>query len=129
MERCSQIKSIFIEKGVNVIRVGLQPTEEINYNAKVLAGPFHPSFGELVDSEIIFRKVVERLQDQKFTKVLFIVHPKNYSKFVGQKKSNIKRFKLLFSHAEIEVLCSNEEVDKIRMITESNETVVDISRL
>lgn len=86
VERCSQIKSIFIEKGVNVIRVGLQPTEEINYNAKVLAGPFHPSFGELVDSEIIFRKVVERLQDQKFTKVLFIVHPKNYSKFVGQEK-------------------------------------------
>jgi len=129
VERCSQIKSIFIEKGVNVIRVGLQPTEEINYNAKVLAGPFHPSFGELVDSEIIFRKVVERLHGKKYSKILFMVHPKNYSKLVGQKKSNITRFKQLFSHAEIEVLCNSEQVGRIKIITESNETVVDISRL
>jgi len=129
VERCSQIKSIFIEKGVNVIRVGLQPTEEINYNAKVLAGPFHPSFGELVDSEIIFRKVVERLHGKKYSKILFMVHPKNYSKLVGQKKSNITRFKQLFAPAEIEVLGSSEQVGRIKIITESNETVVDISGL
>ncbi|BCS81385.1 elongator complex protein 3 [Anaerocellum diazotrophicum] len=129
VERCSHIKYIFIENGINVIRVGLQPTEEINYDAKVLAGPFHPSFGELVDSEIIFSMVAQKLQKQKFSKVLFVVHSKNYSKFVGQKKSNIRRFKQHFSHAEIEVLCSNEEVDKIKIITESMETVIDISRL
>lgn len=38
------------ENNIKVIRVGLQPTEEISLDAEVLAGPFHPSFRELAES-------------------------------------------------------------------------------
>ncbi len=38
------------EKGIKIIRVGLQPTKEISLDAEVLAGPFHPAFREMAES-------------------------------------------------------------------------------
>lgn len=39
---------MLILNGINVIRVGLQPTKEINIGAEVIGGPFHPAFKELM---------------------------------------------------------------------------------
>jgi Histone acetyltransferase len=46
------IYSMFVANNINVIRIGLQPTEEINYGKDLVAGPFHPSFRELVEGSI-----------------------------------------------------------------------------
>ena len=43
---CKEVMRIFDEAGVKVIRVGLHPTEELRRS--VVAGPFHPSFRDLV---------------------------------------------------------------------------------
>lgn len=43
---CCDLMEIFKDAGVRVIRVGLQPTEELTQS--LVAGPFHPSFRELV---------------------------------------------------------------------------------
>lgn len=39
------------EAGVNVIRIGLQPDDELCTPGNILAGPFHPAMGELVKAE------------------------------------------------------------------------------
>ena len=44
---------LFEYYNIHVIRVGLQPTENINFGKDVVAGPFHPSFRQLVESNII----------------------------------------------------------------------------
>lgn len=44
---CKKLVSLFNAKGIPIIRLGLQPTEILEQN--VLAGPYHPSFRELVD--------------------------------------------------------------------------------
>lgn len=43
---------LFYLNAINVIRVGLQPTENIQMGKDVVAGPFHPSFRQLVESNI-----------------------------------------------------------------------------
>jgi histone acetyltransferase (RNA polymerase elongator complex component) len=49
-----RMKSLFDQHGIKVVRMGLQPSRELE--DKVLAGPYHPSFGELVISRTLFRK-------------------------------------------------------------------------
>lgn len=43
----SKIYAVFISSGVPVIRVGLQPTKELE--DRLVAGPYHPSFRQLVE--------------------------------------------------------------------------------
>lgn len=43
---------LFEYYNINVIRIGLQPTEKISLGKDVVAGPFHPSFRQLVESKI-----------------------------------------------------------------------------
>lgn len=50
------------ENGCLVIRTGLQADEELCSDGNILAGPFHPSMGELVKSRII-RNRVEKVLD------------------------------------------------------------------
>ena len=79
-----------------VIRVGLQPTEEINSNASVVAGPFHSSFGELVESSIYYDLIKEEIA--KITKdAIVFVKPSEISKAVGHKRSNIIKIKNEFN--------------------------------
>jgi len=46
---------IFAEQGIPVVRMGLQPSRSLEES--LLAGPYHPSFGELVLSRLFFREV------------------------------------------------------------------------
>ncbi len=43
---CAHLYRLFTEENIRVIRMGLQPTEELKES--LVAGPFHPAFGELV---------------------------------------------------------------------------------
>ncbi len=47
--------SIFNEHGISVVRMGLQPSASLEET--MLAGPYHPAFGELVLSRLFFNQV------------------------------------------------------------------------
>jgi histone acetyltransferase (RNA polymerase elongator complex component) len=49
-----RMKTFFDRHGIRVVRMGLQPSKELE--DKVVAGPYHPAFGELVISRALFRK-------------------------------------------------------------------------
>jgi len=55
----SKMLSEYEKAGVNVIRVGLQPTDEIAPGRDVLAGPYHPAIRELCESYSMCQKVEE----------------------------------------------------------------------
>ena len=57
---CSRILPIFQEAGISVIRLGLNPTEELSGGAAV-AGAYHPALGELVRSRILREKMEQLL--------------------------------------------------------------------
>jgi histone acetyltransferase (RNA polymerase elongator complex component) len=49
-----RLKTLFDQHGIKVVRMGLQPSAELA--AKVVAGPYHPAFGELVIARVLFKK-------------------------------------------------------------------------
>lgn len=83
---------MFEKANIDVIRIGLQPTEEINSDASVVAGPFHSSFGELVESSIYYDIIKEKAMGIGDDVTIF-VNPREISKAVGNKRSNILKLK------------------------------------
>lgn len=81
---------MFEDAGIRVIRVGLQPTDEINADAAVVAGPFHSSFRELVESSIYFDIISAVIKEGRG---IIYVNPAEISKATGNKKDNINKFK------------------------------------
>ncbi len=87
---CAIILQIFEEHGINVIRVGLHPSEGLISGESLAAGPFHPSFRELVLTEI-WRKLLERfLFVPEEEKLILYVNPEEYNYAVGFKAGNKK---------------------------------------
>ncbi len=87
VELVAKLLLMFKEQNINVIRTGLHTIDTERY----VAGPWHPSFKELCDAEIFYKKADEAISQQGKYRVL--VHPSNISKMIGQKKSNIKKLK------------------------------------
>ena len=48
-DACKELCRIFKESSIKIIRIGLQPSRELEEN--IVAGPYHPSFRQLVEDE------------------------------------------------------------------------------
>lgn len=95
VERTRKVYSLLESNGVNVIRVGLQPSEDLREEGVVLGGPFHPAFRELVETEIyynFFKTIAEREK-----RLDIEADERNISKLVGIKKANKERLKEYFN--------------------------------
>ena len=55
-----KVKKIFDQYHIRVVRMGLQPSRDLE--EKVLAGPYHPAFGELVISRTLFKQARKLLR-------------------------------------------------------------------
>lgn len=92
----SIILMMFELNDINVIRIGLQPTENISSESgEVISGPFHPSFRQLVESEI-YKIILKSFLDEKLIvgeKIKIDVSKKEISNIVGQKSKNIEMIK------------------------------------
>lgn len=84
------IYSMFVSAGINVIRVGLQPTEEINIGKEIVEGPFHSAFRELVEGSIMNDLIGENLPNDSNIDVLAYVNPKDISKLYADGKRFFK---------------------------------------
>lgn len=84
---------VFEQAEIPVIRIGLQPSADISVGGSIIAGPFHPAFRELVESEIAYlmmSSLVQKLCSKPYG-VTFWVNPRNISVVIGQKRTNIKK--------------------------------------
>lgn len=59
-----RLMEIYEKAGVQIIRVGLQATEEISPGGSLLAGPHHPAFRELVLSCRLNQRIRQAAQDE-----------------------------------------------------------------
>lgn len=111
---------------IPVARIGLQATLELERD--YLAGPYHPSFRQLVDSAIFFDMAVSLLQvSQKNGQVLFFCHPKEVSNLRGQKNENIMRLKEHFKLSEI-LINERQELPRGTLVLQTKEEEVSIHR-
>jgi histone acetyltransferase (RNA polymerase elongator complex component) len=77
------------QRGIDVIRMGLQDSEEL-HSAKLLAGPYHPAFGELVWSFLVRQQVLHGLEQLSSSACRLFYHPQDASKVRGQKNENLR---------------------------------------
>ncbi|MCM0084343.1 radical SAM protein [Geomonas sp. Red32] len=78
--------------GVPVVRMGLQPTAELEAPGVILAGPYHPAFRQLVEGELMYDRACELAAGLPAgSEVTFAVSRGKVSDLVGQRRLNVKR--------------------------------------
>ena len=103
---CKEALLRFKKADIPIVRVGLQPTPEMEREGAIIAGPNHPSFRQLVEAAVFFdmaQRLIEKclILDKYPT---FCVNPKDYSFFCGQKNKNIAELKERYKLKEINVM-------------------------
>ena len=112
VERCKEITYLFRKKNINVIRIGLQNTEEINSpnkdGSEVLAGPFHPAFRQLVEGEMWYDTLSEKIKKINSTvkKIEIVVNPSDSNEVIGHKKENVKKLKHFYN---VDIVITTDE--------------------
>ena len=106
IDTCVALAEMFLRENISIIRIGLQPTDLISQDGEVAAGPFHPSFRQLVDSRLVL-KAVKRIIGQRekvLGKGLVIeVNPGALSMLQGIGKESINALKREYPGLEIKV--------------------------
>jgi hypothetical protein len=82
-----ELLKIFEEANVKVIRMGLHPSEGLLSGDELVAGPFHPSFRELVLTEI-WHELLKPLIEKKGQHVEVSVAPNQLNYAIGYKGKN-----------------------------------------
>ena len=112
VETCKQLVRMFIDKKIEVIRVGLQNTEEISSpeerQSEVVAGPYHPAFRQLVEGRLWYDAIVYKIKkcNTKVKLVEIKANPEDINNIIGHKKENMKKLKDLY---EVEVILKPDE--------------------
>lgn len=95
VETAKVIMLMFEAANINVIRVGLQATNEISSEGSVVAGPVHSAFRSLVESSIYYDLIKSEL-DGKSGNITIEVKSSEVSNAVGNKRANIEKIKQEF---------------------------------
>lgn len=88
------LKKRFDDQGITVVRMGLQPGPELEQ--ALVAGPYHPAFGELVLARLMLRRTRRILAAMPAgQRVVMVINDRDQSIFRGPRSLNIKRLKQL----------------------------------
>ena len=115
VETCKELVRMFASKNIDIIRVGLQNTDEItdpNYKgSEVVAGPFHPAFRQLVESAMWYDAVVDKIKklNVKVKEVQVTVNPIDANNVIGHKKENIQKLKDTY---DVDLIIKQDEAIK-----------------
>ena len=113
VERCKEMVYLFNKHKIEIIRIGLQNTDEIsdpnNKESEVVAGPYHPAFGQLVDDSIWYDSIVDKIKkiNVKVKEVKIKVNFADMNNVIGHKKENIKKIKEIYD-VDVNVIADNK---------------------
>ncbi len=112
-EVCSAILPVFEEAGINVIRLGLNPSDELS-GGDALGGAYHPALGEIVKSRLFLKKARILLEGvEKGTDVILGVHPSCISQMTGQKRCNISKLMSEFELKSLKIRAMDVKIGEI----------------
>ena len=122
VEQTMPLYRLFRQHGIPVIRTGLQPTEDLSLKGAVVAGPFHPAFGHLVQSASFLAAARNALRHKSVSgRTLEIrVHPRNVSRMRGLKNANCTAIRQEFGFSEVKVFANAEMPEDAIGLPEGN---------
>ena len=110
---CAVLYAMFQERDIPVIRVGLNPTEDLS-GGEAVAGAYHPALGELVLSELYRYRAEQVLQNAgPGSDVILEVHPSRVSVMVGQHRRNYMELKRRFCLNTLKIQGGNRDLWEI----------------
>ncbi len=110
---CSEISEIFAEKNIPIIRMGLNPTDDMSGGA-VVGGAYHPAFGELVLSRVYLNRILPLLEEIRGANQIEInVHKSRVSVMSGQGRANIEVIMREYGVKKVKILGKNPKKDGI----------------
>lgn len=126
----SKLLVLFERNNIDVIRIGLQPTDNMTTGKDVVAGPFHPAFRQLVESRL-YRDFLEEYfknfqkEDIKNKIITIETKERNISPMAGQKSSNIKYLKELYDFSDIKIYKKDMDSQTIIVHIEDHYDIID----
>lgn len=105
VEYCAQIVPLFEAAGIPIIRLGLNPTEELSGGAAA-GGAYHPALGELVKSRIMLDKARALFKNADIAQnsiVTLGVDSTLISQMTGQHRGNIRALCAEFALSGVKV--------------------------
>lgn len=113
---CAKLLPLFEAAGIPVIRLGLNPTEELSSGAAA-GGAYHPALGELVKSRIMLNHVLGLLAGiPAGSRVTIAVHKSKVSQMVGQHRQNVETLKRELSLKEVKVVPTDCDINEITIL-------------
>lgn len=114
IETCKELVKIFNEKNIEINAIGFEPldneVEQQVFSEKVIAGPFHPAFRQLVESNLWYDAIVNKIKklNAKVMEVEVTVNPEDINNVVGYKQENIEKLKNTY---DVDLIVTeNEEI-------------------
>ena len=117
VELCARLVPMFEKAGIPIIRLGLNPTEDLS-GGMAAGGAYHPALGELVKSRIMLQRARELLcHVEPDSHVILGVHKSKVSQMTGQKRCNIEKLTAEFNLASLKIKAVDTAMDVIEIIS------------
>ncbi len=114
---CAKILPLFEAAGIPVIRLGLNPTEELS-SSEAAGGAYHSALGELVKSRVMLKRAREVLAGTpRGSRVTLGTASRSLSQLIGQKKENLRRLKIEYDLGEIKVVSTDANEGEIVLLS------------
>jgi histone acetyltransferase (RNA polymerase elongator complex component) len=110
VELCKGAFLKFHRAGIPVIRLGLQSNPELETGDSVIAGPYHPAFGHLVESSLFYDMGSYLIGENPQSRIFHArVSPSDLSNIRGQKNQNLYQLKYRFGLKDIQLEVDEEQ--------------------
>ncbi|MFB0506140.1 MAG: elongator complex protein 3 [Thermodesulfobacteriota bacterium] len=110
VDLCKMAFLKFQRAGIPVIRLGLQSSPELEMGDSVVAGPYHPAFGHLVESSLFYDMascLMEKSRQSRIPRAR--VSPSDLSNIRGQKNQNLYQLKYRFGLRDVQIEVDEEQ--------------------
>jgi len=107
---CKASKKRFDSASIPVIRIGLQPTSTLEEPGRIVAGPYHPALGQLVNSAIWHDKISPALKTASLQSPSLAIHAPSHqvTEIRGHHNSNIKGWLEELKLTSLQTVASDE---------------------
>jgi histone acetyltransferase (RNA polymerase elongator complex component) len=128
---CKKLVVQFENGGIKVIRIGLQGTISLENRGTILAGPYHPAFGQMVRGAIFLDALVAVLDKMKIISksIIIRVFPSNLSYIYGLKKANIQYLQHRYGLNDVQVETDSNLKEDIISLECNNTSVLSSTRM
>ncbi len=104
---CCEAVDLLETAGIPVIRLGLQSHDRMIPGKTILAGPYHPAFGDLVRGKLFLKKIKQDLAGRKFFREADLelrVAKRDIGFLTGNNRENLKKLKTDLTISRLQVV-------------------------